>query len=377
MTLAHGERLFEEHLPRRRPRITNQRDARRQVERIVHRVEARQSVDETRNEVEPGEVHLPRGLRDLEARPDRGDLPVLHQHRRHRGLGEGAGGPPSRLEGVHRCADEGDGLEKEDVHGLDLVRWTRGGTACPGDAARPGGLRFPMTSHAQVQVGLERLPQGPWIYARLMDERGSHGAEDGAIVEVIDGAGRFCGHGLYNSSSDIRVRMLSRGRRSDLDRSQEVPQAADRGRTRLEAPHSPPRGGDGHLRVVHAEGDDLSGLIVDKLGDALVCQYHALWSWRLREDVEAILRELLPGHLVLHRFARAVCRGEGLDPDAELEGEEQADPRYVQEHGVRFLVHPGASHKTGVVLRPAGQPASPGSPRPRMEPSWTCAATRG
>ena len=38
-------------------------------------------------------------------------------------------------------------------------------------------------------------------------------------------------------------------------------------------------------RVVHAEGDDLSGLIVDKLGDALVCQYHSLRFWELRETV--------------------------------------------------------------------------------------------
>ena len=101
------------------------------------------------------------------------------------------------------------------------------------------------------------------------------------------------------------------------------------------------------FRIVHAEGDDLSGLIVDKLGDALVCQYHSLGFWRLREDVEAILRELLPGHLVLHRFARTARRGEGLDPEADLSEGDQADPRYVQEHGVRFLVHPGASHKTG------------------------------
>ena len=204
-----------------------------------------------------------------------------------------------------------------------------------------------MTSYAQVQVGLERLPQGPWIYARLMDERGSHGAEDGSIVEVIDGAGRFCGHGLFNSSSDIRVRMLSRGRRSDLDRPREFLRRRIAAALRLRRRTLRLEEVTDAFRIVHAEGDDLSGLIVDKLGDALVCQYHSLGFWRLREDVEAILRELLPGHLVLHRFARTARRGEGLDPEADLSEGDQADPRYVQEHGVRFLVHPGASHKTG------------------------------
>lgn len=204
-----------------------------------------------------------------------------------------------------------------------------------------------MTSYAQVQVGLERLPQGPWIYARLMDERYGPSAEDGTIVEVIDGAGRFCGHGLYNSSSDIRVRMLSRGRRSDLDRPREFLRRRIASALRLRRRTLRLEEVTDTYRVVHAEGDDCSGLIVDKLGDALVCQYHALGFWNLRHEVEAILRELLPGHAVLHRFAKAARRGEGLDGEVELAEGDEAPPRYVQEHGVRFLVHPGASHKTG------------------------------
>ncbi|MEM8711048.1 MAG: hypothetical protein AAGG01_08855, partial [Planctomycetota bacterium] len=129
-----------------------------------------------------------------------------------------------------------------------------------------------MTGYAQVQVALERLPQGPWIYARLMDDPGAaYGdglAEDGSIVEVLDGEGRFCGHGLYNSTSDIRVRMLSRGRRKDLDRPREFlrRQIASALRMRRKLLHLDDV--TDAYRVVHAEGDDLSGLIVDKLGDA-------------------------------------------------------------------------------------------------------------
>ncbi|MFT6111219.1 MAG: 23S rRNA (cytosine1962-C5)-methyltransferase, partial [Planctomycetota bacterium] len=104
---------------------------------------------------------------------------------------------------------------------------------------------------------------------------GGGSAPDGSIVEVIDGEGRFCGHGLYNSTSDIRVRMLSRAKKSDLDRPREFLRrqiaAALRVRRKLlrldEVTDA--------YRVVHAEGDDLPGLIVDKLGDALVCQYHS------------------------------------------------------------------------------------------------------
>lgn len=222
-----------------------------------------------------------------------------------------------------------------------------------------------MPSYGKVHLAIERVPQGPWIYARLMDDwagdrgygsgRGSGGGhpagdpppEDGSIVEVIDGAGRFCGHGLYNSTSDIRVRMLSHGRRTDLDRPREFLRRRIASALRLRKRLLRLDTVTDAFRVVHAEGDDLSGLIVDKLGDALVCQYHSLGFWNLRSDVEAVLRELLPDHSVLHRFAKNARNGEGF-PDRES-GEEGDDvqPRAITEYGVRFIVHPGRSHKTG------------------------------
>lgn len=204
-----------------------------------------------------------------------------------------------------------------------------------------------MASYAQVHLGLERLPQGPWVYARLMDERRGPYPEDGSIVEVMDGAGRFCGHGLYNSTSDIRVRMISRGKRTDLDRPREFLRRRIAASLRLRRKVLRLDEITDAYRVVHAEGDDLSGLIVDKLGDALVCQHHSLGFWNLRHDVEAVLRELLPGHSVLHRFARTARGSEGIPEDASGEDGDSVEPRLIQEYGVRFFVHPGESHKTG------------------------------
>ena len=208
-----------------------------------------------------------------------------------------------------------------------------------------------MSDYAQVHLGVERLPAGPWVYGRLMDPGPQ--AEDGSIVEVIDGQGRFCGHVLYNSTSDIRVRMLCRWNRSDLARPREFLQRRIAAALRLRRKVLRLDDVTDAYRVVHAEGDDLSGLIVDKLGDALVCQYHSLGFWRLRSDVEACLRELFGGHLVVHRFARTARKAEGFPPipedgssDPGAEGDE-APPRFVTEHGVRFLVAPGAGHKTG------------------------------
>ena len=206
-----------------------------------------------------------------------------------------------------------------------------------------------MPPYEQVHLAVDRIPPGPWVYARLTDDYGPDGpvARDGSIVEVIDRAGRFCGHALYNSTSDIRLRMLSRGRRSDLERPRQHLQRLIAAALRLRRRVLGLENVTDAYRIVHAEGDDLSGLIVDKLGDALVCQYHSLGFWELREMVGSILQELLPGHAVLHRFARTARGPEGFpEADPGRDGDE-VEPRYIHEFGVRFLVHPGASHKTG------------------------------
>ena len=47
----------------------------------------------------------------------------------------------------------------------------------------------------------------PWIYdAEVMSLDGS--VEDGDLVDVVNGKGRFIGTGFYNSHSKIRIRLI-------------------------------------------------------------------------------------------------------------------------------------------------------------------------
>jgi 23S rRNA (cytosine1962-C5)-methyltransferase len=199
------------------------------------------------------------------------------------------------------------------------------------------------TRPATLQLSSDRLPAGPWVFARNLRPP-AEPVEPGAWVELVDDRGRYVGHGFYNPASDIRVRLLSRGRRSELERPRQFLlgrlAAADRVRRKL---LRLPEVTDAY-RVVHAEGDDLSGLIVDKLGPVLVCEHHALGFWRVRDELEWALGELYPGLAVVHRVPPRAARAEGFEPEEPAVSHPEVE---LEEHGLRYVVAPGGGHKTG------------------------------
>ncbi|MEE8467880.1 MAG: class I SAM-dependent rRNA methyltransferase [Planctomycetota bacterium] len=201
-------------------------------------------------------------------------------------------------------------------------------------------------TYPAIRLETDLLPTGPWIFGRQVAP--DPNIEDGSLVEVLDHRGRFVGHALYNGASDIRLRMLSKGRRTDLARPREffarrLSAAARLRRKVLRLPAVTDA-----WRLAHAEGDDLPGLIVDHLGPVTVCEYHSLGFYRLREMIEQVLVELDPQTRVVHRVPKSAARAEGFEGD-EAEGvvPEDLGPVQITEHGLSFPVHPGRGHKTG------------------------------
>src|SRR5262245_38739871 len=116
----------------------------------------------------------------------------------------------------------------------------------------------------------ERVVAGhPWIYEGSI-ERLTRPPEDGGVVQVKDQRRRFLGVGFFNSHSKIRIRIFSTERiEPDAAFFRERIGAALEHRRRF-LPEAT------SLRLVNAEGDFLSGLIVDRYEDVLVLQMSAL-----------------------------------------------------------------------------------------------------
>ena len=108
----------------------------------------------------------------------------------------------------------------------------------------------------------------------------------------------------------------------------------------------------GAARLVNSEGDDLSGLIVDRYGEYLAVQVTALAMANRLETICDDLESLVaPRGILLRGAERGLSKLEGLHlPDRLLRGTAPTGPIFVHEHGLKFGVDLTEGQKTGYYL---------------------------
>jgi 23S rRNA (cytosine1962-C5)-methyltransferase len=131
-----------------------------------------------------------------------------------------------------------------------------------------------------------RIANGhPWVYSNEV-EKVSGNPAPGDIVDVLQG-NIFIGKGSYNPHSAILVRILSR----KIEPINKAFFAAQIGRAltcRKEFLK-----GETSFRLVFGEADGLPGLIVDKFADYLVMQINTLGMDKWRNDIVAVLAQIV------------------------------------------------------------------------------------
>src|SRR5947209_12098045 len=179
----------------------------------------------------------------------------------------------------------------------------------------------------------------PWIYrtdvyAEPRDEAG--------LMAVTDRRGRHLGQALYSPKSEIRLRLLTRGT-EHVDaawwNARIAAALARRGTIAATA-----------YRVVHAEGDGLPSLVVDRYGPYVVAQLLSAGIEQLRDDVVAGIRAALAPQGILLRNDVAIRRHEGLPLEVVPVFGTVPETVAAEEHGIRYLAAPRAGQKTGAFL---------------------------
>jgi 23S rRNA (cytosine1962-C5)-methyltransferase len=190
----------------------------------------------------------------------------------------------------------------------------------------------------------DRIVAGhPWIYHTEI-LRLTAPVADGALVQVKDHRQRLIGTGFFNSKSKINVRVLSPER---VEVNEKFFEERIRAALAVRQKHLPDATS---FRVVNAESDFLSGLIVDKYEDVLVVQISSLGMDQRKAQIVAALQKIFSPRAILERSDVATRKFEGLAEANEILAGKLEEPVSVNLNGLKFETDLVAGHKTGLYL---------------------------
>jgi 23S rRNA (cytosine1962-C5)-methyltransferase len=200
-----------------------------------------------------------------------------------------------------------------------------------------------MTDLPQVRLKIVRRSSHPWIFQKMVEKPATR-LPPGTVVDVIDRDGQWVSRGFYNGHSRITLRLLTADRNEAIDdaffaRRVERAVSLRRNWLGLDA-------GTDAYRLVHSEGDELSGLVADRFGSTVVLEFFAAGMYRFREAIQSAVATHYPGARFYWFAEDHVQKQESFD----CREPEPPPPEVITEHGVKFRVAPGSKHKTGFFL---------------------------
>jgi 23S rRNA (cytosine1962-C5)-methyltransferase len=189
----------------------------------------------------------------------------------------------------------------------------------------------------------DRVSSGhPWIFSSDVVDRGE--AARGEAVLVVDHKGAAVGTAHYSDSSQISLRMLA-DRAENIDREFFLRRlaAAEAYRKRIVT-------GSNAYRLVHGEGDQLPGLVIDRYGDYFTLQTLDQGMDRAKADIVSCLEELFAPKAIVERNDVSVRKRESLPLESGVLAGEAPDAVMVEMNGLKLYADLLHGQKTGIFL---------------------------
>jgi len=182
-----------------------------------------------------------------------------------------------------------------------------------------------------------------WVYSNEIDisQTPLKDFEPGTTVSIEDNRGHVLGTGYVNPNSLISARLISRDPRYVLDQSL-ITHRLNIALSLREQCFSQP-----YYRLVHGEGDNLPGLIVDRFNDVLVVQINTAGMERHKQDVIAALEKVFKPTAIVMRNDSPSRKTEELDTYVETVSGTLPESVFVEENGTRFEIDVLTGQKTG------------------------------
>ena len=194
------------------------------------------------------------------------------------------------------------------------------------------------------------LRRHPWIFSgAIYSVDSEQELVEGQIVDLYSSKGDFLARGHYQIGS-IAVRVLT-FEQQDIDDKwwiERIASAYDVRRTLAltESEHTT------CYRLVHGEGDNLPGLVVDIYGSVAVVQCHSVGMYRSRQQIADAIVAVFGSKItaIYDKSAQTVPYKANLNPvDGYLYGSAEKD-NVVLENGNKFLVNWEEGQKTGFFI---------------------------
>ena len=181
-----------------------------------------------------------------------------------------------------------------------------------------------------------------WIFLSDLLDAGS--AQAGDAVRVIDHKGRALGVAHYSSTSQISLRLLTRQIEAiDENFLRKRIEAALAHRQRVVTESDA-------YRLIHAEGDLLPGLIVDRYADWLVVQLLDQGMDKLSAEIVAALESVLHPAGIIARNDVAVREKENLPREVRVFAGHVPEHVHIHMNGLTCRADLATGQKTGVFL---------------------------
>ena len=197
------------------------------------------------------------------------------------------------------------------------------------------------TIRLKPREGRRARAGAPWIFSNEVQmDAAAKTLAPGTVVNVLFDDGQPVGTGYFNPKSLIAVRLLDRALDTVIGTGFFV-RHLERALTLREAVYARP-----FYRLIHAEGDGLPGLTLDRFGDTVVAQVTTAGMETLTETlIKALDKTIAPANVILRNDAPSRAL-EGLDEYVRAAKGEMGRVA-VEENGVRYFADLGQGQKTG------------------------------
>lgn len=186
-----------------------------------------------------------------------------------------------------------------------------------------------------------------WVYASDVLNDGSAAA--GALVHAVNAKGKLLGSAIYSSTSQIRLRLLTRDAIGSEEELMDL--VRQRVRNAVDYRKQIVRDSDA-CRLVFSEADGLPGLMIDRYNDVFTLQV-LTQAWdqpERRQTIIGALKEFAGAEHIMERADERIRELEELPPLSSriLAGSKTATSLTM--NGIRFQYDAQSGQKTGAFL---------------------------